>query len=69
MEKNEYLEIGDLEVLTVQEYKEYLEEENIFYIDSHGALISTGKDRPMVATKKQMQILIEHLQNTINQIG
>ncbi|MBQ4879632.1 hypothetical protein J8M21_20655 [Pseudoalteromonas luteoviolacea] len=51
-----------MESLSAEEYREHLQREGLFLVDSHDVLISAPAGYPIAVSKEQLEIYIEELQ-------
>mgnify|MGYP007087007391 CR=1 FL=1 len=59
------IDIITMEGLSNSDYKQYLNDEGLFYIDHHEVLRSSGAGLPIATSKEQVKILIKHLERQI----
>uniref|UniRef100_UPI0011AA72D7 hypothetical protein n=1 Tax=Yersinia rohdei TaxID=29485 RepID=UPI0011AA72D7 len=61
----EYLDdrnMGDLETMSLDEYKYHLEHENFLFVEGHGFLVDDFTGRRFAASQEQLDLLIAYLQ-------
>lgn len=55
------LTIPEMYELTDQQYRGFVQDEGIFWIDHHDVLRETVSERPLATTLEQLDILIDEL--------
>ena len=59
----EALDIPTMRGMTEQDYRVFVTEGRLVYVDDHGMLRSTAAQYPLATTRRQLEVLIEELQN------
>ena len=57
----EALDVQTMRGMTEQDYRVFVSEGRLVYVDDHGMLRSTAAQYPLATTRRQLEVLIEEL--------
>lgn len=68
MKKNEFVNLDQMQDMTKEEYKYFVQAENLTCVDSDGVLWSSVADYPIATNAEQLLIYINELQDELTEI-